>query len=89
MASVEPPAPAAPDGGNAGAEPSVRLRREALLEALDGLRASPDLPALRAALGAVCAGVAPGGLYGPLTTTRRWSSLKACCAPSWRRSAPP
>lgn len=61
MASVEPPAPAAPDGGNAGAEPSVRLRREALLEALDGLRVSPDLPALRAALGAVCAGVAPGG----------------------------
>ncbi|MFQ3660775.1 MAG: DNA methyltransferase [Chloroflexaceae bacterium] len=61
MASVEPPAPAASDGANAGAEPSVRLRRAALLEALDGLRASPDLPALRAALVALSAAVGPGG----------------------------
>jgi hypothetical protein len=63
MAILEPPTPAAPDGAEHGAGPPLRLRRAALIDALDLLRASDDLAALRSSLAALRASIGP---HGPL-----------------------
>ncbi len=61
MAILEPPTPAAPDGAEHGGGPPLRLRRAALLDALEALRASDDLPTLRSRLDDLRAAVVPGG----------------------------
>ncbi len=61
MAILEPPTPAAPDGAEHGGGPPLRLRRGALLDALDALRASDDLTAMRSRLDDLRAAVVPGG----------------------------
>lgn len=60
MATLEPPSSAG-DGAEQGAGPPLRLRRAALVAALDQLGASADLDQLRAGLERLRAAIAPGG----------------------------
>jgi SAM-dependent methyltransferase len=61
MAVLEPPSAAGAEGADGGAGPPLRLRRAALVGALDDLRACADLPGLRAGVAALRGAVAPGG----------------------------